>query len=139
MDSIAKGLFQFWADTTVTFETHIGGKCKPSGISISAQWPGGELTGATPNGRYDGECLADGTVSAMRGTDTHRPTALIQSALKVGQVPFQSALMNMKFHPSAMNTTAGMRKVAALIRTYFSYGRKHIQFNVADKQTLKDA
>jgi pyruvate-formate lyase len=60
VDSIAKDLFQFSADAAVTFETHIGGKCKPSGISISAQWPRGELTGATSDGRYDGECLADG-------------------------------------------------------------------------------
>jgi pyruvate-formate lyase len=80
-----------------------------------------------------------GAVSAMWGRATHGPTALIQRALKIDQVPFQSALMNMKFHPSAMNTREDMRKVAALIRTYFSYGGKHIQFNVADKQTLKDA
>jgi pyruvate-formate lyase len=47
--------------------------------------------------------------------------------------------MNMKFHLSALNRMEDMRKVAAPIRTYFSYGGEHIRFNVADKQVLNDA
>lgn len=139
VDRIADELYQFWADTASQFDTRLGGKFKPSAISISAQWPGGELTGATPDGRNAGECLADGALSAMRGMDTHGPTALIKSALKVDQVPFQSTLFNMKLHPSALKTTEDMRKLSNLIRTYFSLGGKHIQFNVVGKETLMDA
>ena len=139
VDSIAKDLYQFWADTAVTFDTIFGGKHKPTGISISAQWPGGALTGATPDGRYAGECLADGTMSPMRGRDTHGPTAVIKSAAKIDQVPYQATLLNMKFHPSALRTTEDMRKLSDLIRTYFSLGGKHIQFNVVSKETLLEA
>jgi pyruvate-formate lyase len=139
VDSIVKDLYQFWADTAVTFDSRLGGKLLPSAISISASWPGGEETGATPDGRYSGDCLADGTMSAMRGMDTHGPTALIKSASKVDQVPISTTLMNMKFHPSALNTTEDMRKLSALIKTYFSLGGKHIQFNVVGRQTLFDA
>lgn len=138
-DSIARDLYQFWADTAVTFDTIFGGKHKPTGISISAQWPGGALTGATPDGRYAGECLADGTMSPMRGRDTHGPTAVIKSAAKIDQVPYQATLLNMKFHPSALRTTEDMRKLSDLIRTYFSLGGKHIQFNVVSKETLLEA
>jgi formate C-acetyltransferase len=139
VDSIAKELYQFWADTAVTFDTAFGGKHKPAAISISAQWPGGALTGATPDGRYAGECLADGTMSPMRGMDTHGPTAVIKSAMKIDQVPYQATLLNMKFHPSALKGTEDLRKLSSLIKTYFSFGGKHIQFNVVNRQTLLDA
>jgi formate C-acetyltransferase len=139
VDSIAKELYQFWADTAVTLDTRLGGKHMPAAISITSQAPGGALTGATPDGRYAGECLADGTMSAMRGRDTHGPTALIKSAAKIDQVPYQSTLMNLKFHPSALKGTEDLRKLSSLIKTYFSLGGKHVQFNVVSKDTLLEA
>lgn len=138
-DAIAIELFRFWADTTVQFETCLGGTHKPTGVSVSAQWPGGTLTGATPDGRYAGECLADGTVSAMRGMDLHGPTAALNSAMKIDQKAYQAALLNMKFHPSSLKTTEDLRKLSFLIRTYFSRNGKHIQFNVVTKKTLRAA
>jgi pyruvate-formate lyase len=139
VDAIASDLFQFWADTTVQFETCLGGKHKPTGVSVSAQWPGGTLTGATPDGRYAGECLADGTVSPMRGMDLHGPTAALNSAMKIDQTAYQAALLNMKFHPSSLKTDQDLRKLSFLIRTYFSRNGKHIQFNVVNKETLRAA
>ena len=139
VDSIAKELYQFWADTAVTFPTAWGGTNKPTGISITAHAPGGALTGATPDGRYAGETLADGTISPAQGRDTHGPTAVIRSAITIDQVPYQATLLNIKFHPSALNSTEDLGKLSDLIKTYFSFGGKHIQFNVVNKQTLLDA
>jgi formate C-acetyltransferase len=136
VDSLAGELYQFWADTIIKFTTTYGGTMKPSGISITSHGPGGALTGATPDGRYAGETLADGTMSAAQGRDTHGPTALIKSALKINQVPYQSTLLNMKFHPSALKTDEDLKKLSDLIRIYFSLGGKHIQFNVVSKETL---
>jgi len=138
-DNIARDLYGFWAESSAQFDTCLGGKHKPTGVSISAQWPGGALTRATPDGRYAGECLADGTVSAMRGVDTRGPTALINSASKIDQVKYQAALLNMKFHPSSLKTREDLRKLSFLIRTYFSLKGKHIQFNVVNRQTLLEA
>ena len=139
VDAIATDLFRFWADTTVQFETCLGGTHKPTGVSVSAQWPGGTLTGATPDGRYAGECLADGTVSPMRGMDLHGPTAALNSAMKIDQTAYQAALLNMKFHPSSLKTDEDLRKLSFLIRTYFSMNGKHIQFNVVNRKVLTDA
>jgi formate C-acetyltransferase len=139
VDSIARELFQFWADTAVTFPSAWGGTTKPTGISITAHVPGGALTGATPDGRRAGETLADGTMSPSQGRDTHGPTAVIRSALNINQVPYQATLLNMKFHPSALKTSEDMRKLSTLIKTYFSLGGKHIQFNVVNKEKLRDA
>jgi len=139
VDAIARDLYQFWADTAVTFPTIWGGTNKPTGISITAHVPGGALTGATPDGRYAGETLADGTMSAAQGRDTKGPTALLRSAMAINQVPFQATLLNMKLHPSALKSTDDLRKLSDLIRIYFEFGGKHIQFNVVDKATLLDA
>ena len=139
VDAIATDLFRFWADTTVQFETCLGGTHKPTGVSVSAQWPGGTLTGATPDGRYAGECLADGTVSPMRGMDLHGPTAALNSAMKIDQTAYQAALLNIKFHPSSLKTNQDLRKLSFLIRTYFSGNGKHIQFNVVNREVLTDA
>ncbi|UCB44089.1 MAG: hypothetical protein JSV77_05500 [Dehalococcoidales bacterium] len=139
VDLIGRDLYKYWTDTAVTFPTVWGGKIKPAGVSITAHGPGGSLVGATPDGRYAGENLADGTVSAAQGKDTHGPTALIRSCATVDQVPFQSTLLNMKFHPSALQTTEDLRKMSDLIKTYFSMNGKHVQFNVISRDTLVDA
>ncbi|HUV73779.1 MAG TPA: pyruvate formate lyase family protein [Anaerolineae bacterium] len=139
VDSIAADLYQFWAETSVTFPTIWGGTTKPTGISITAHAPGGALTGATPDGRYAGETLADGTMSPAQGKDTQGPTALLRSAMAIDQVPFQATLLNMKFHPSALRSTEDLRKLGDLIKTYFSFGGKHVQFNVVNRETLLDA
>ena len=139
VDSIAKELYQFFCDETMKHDTIFGGKHIPAAISISSHWPGGEISGASPDGRFAGEVLADAAVSAMRGMDTQGPTALIKSAAKVNQVPFQSVLFNMKFHPSALKTDDDLLKLSSLIKTYVSMGGRHVQFNVADKDSLIEA
>jgi formate C-acetyltransferase len=59
--------------------------------------------------------------------------------MAIDQVPFQATLLNMKFHPSALKTTEDIKKLSMLVKTYFSAGGKHIQFNVVDKKTLTEA
>lgn len=139
VDAIAAELYKFWADTAITFPTIWGGTTKPTGISITAHVPGGAMTGATPDGRYAGETLADGTMSPAQGRDISGPTAVLRSAMAIDQIPFQATLLNMKFHPSALKSTDDLRKLSSLVKTYFSFGGKHVQFNVINRETLLDA
>ena len=136
VDSIAADLYDFWAKTTKSFPTSWGGTTKPTGISITAHAPGGGLTGATPDGRLAGETLADGTASPAQGKDINGPTAVMRSAMAINQIPFQATLLNMKFHPSALKTEEDLKKLIALMKTYFMAGGKHVQFNVVDKLVL---
>jgi formate C-acetyltransferase len=48
-------------------------------------------------------------------------------------------LFNLKFHPSALKSNEDLKKVAALIKTYFGAGGKHVQFNVVNRDMLLDA
>ncbi|MEM4482244.1 MAG: pyruvate formate lyase family protein, partial [Desulfurococcaceae archaeon] len=139
VDSIAVDLYNFYADEVYKYKTINGGKWVPGGVSISSMWAGGAITGATPDGRFAGEVLADGSMSPMRGRDINGPTAVIRSASKINQSRFASTLLNMKFHPSSLSSTEDLRKLAFLIKTYFKLGGKHIQFNVVSRETLIEA
>jgi len=139
VDEIAAELYHFLAQTITQYDYVFGGKHQPGGISISSMWAGGALTGATPDGRYAGEVLADGSMSPMRGCDVTGPTAVIRSAAKIDQALYASTLLNLKFHPSALRSIEDLKKLASLIKTYFSLGGKHVQFNVVSRQTLLEA
>ena len=139
VDTIAADLYRFWAETTTSLPTIYGAVHQPTAISITSHQPGGALTGATPDGRFAHEILADCTVSPMQGADTQGPTRLLSSAMTIDQDPYQATLLNMKLHPSALKSENDLHKVSALIRTYFSQGGKHVQFNVVDRETLIDA
>jgi formate C-acetyltransferase len=98
------------------------------------------LTGALPNGRKKGVALTDASVSAMPGTDTNGSTALIKSAAQaIDTIRNNCNHMNMKFIPSALEGPNGSRLLLNLVKTYFSLGGGHIQFNCVDAETLYDA
>jgi pyruvate formate-lyase/glycerol dehydratase family glycyl radical enzyme len=139
VDNIAVDLYKFWVDSCNSFTTVYGVPPRPTGISITAHAPGGSYTCATPDGRRAGETLPDGVLSPAQGTDKHGPTAMLSSALKVNQDPFNAMLLNMKIHPSALQTEEDLMKLAALVKTYLLNGGKHIQFNVVDDAVLRKA
>jgi formate C-acetyltransferase len=139
VDNIAADLYKFWVDSCNSFTTIYGVPPRPTGISITAHAPGGSYTCATPDGRKSGDTLPDGVASPAQGTDKNGPTASLASAMKINQDPFNAMLLNMKIHPSALNTEEDLMKLAALVKTYLTNGGKHIQFNVIDNQTLKKA
>jgi para-nitrobenzyl esterase len=112
---------------------------KATAISITSHQPGGALTGATPDGRHAHEICADGTVSPTQGRDTHDPTAVMRSALRIYQDPYQATLMNMKFHPTALKSEEDLQKLSAMIKTYLIHGRKQVQFNVVSREMLLQA
>ena len=139
VDDIVARWFADFCAIVDSKETIYGRPLIPTGISITSHQPGGELTGATPDGRHAHEILADGSVSPMHGMDTCGPTCVMSSAMKINQDPFQATLMNMKFTPSALKTDEDLKKLSALIRAYLTHGGKHVQFNVVDRETLEAA
>jgi pyruvate formate-lyase/glycerol dehydratase family glycyl radical enzyme len=143
VDLIAKELYAFWTDkaheTDFCRGKGVNSKMVPDGLSVTYHQYGGAVLGATPDGRHAGEALADGTLSAMRGRDTHGPTALLNSAAKIDQIPYIGILLNMKFHPSVLKTREDLLKLSRLIRAYFAQGGRHVQFNVVSRETLLDA
>ncbi|MBI2910310.1 MAG: glycyl radical protein [Chloroflexi bacterium] len=139
VDEIAAGVYDWWQAMLRQIDGPYGAKHRPMPYSVSAHGPMGKRVGALPSARLAGVSLADGSVSPCQGSDVTGPTAVLNSAGKIDQLPLLGTLLNVKFHPSALATMDDLRKLIALIRTYFDYGGKHIQFNVVDKKTLLDA
>jgi formate C-acetyltransferase len=100
----------------------------------------GLSTAATPDGRKLGEPLSDG-ISPMQQMDTHGPTITMASVVNnLNQIDFpDGTLLNMKFHPSAFANEDGVKKVKALMRTYFELGGIELQLNVVKGETLREA
>ena len=138
-DRLVAEVYRLFAESCAENPTAYGGHVTPNAISISAHQPGGAVTGATPDGRRGGDILADASLSPDHGRDTHGPVAVFQSAMKVDQDPYQGTLMNMKLHPSALQSEEDLRKLGSMIKTYLTHGGKHIQFNVVDRSEMEDA
>lgn len=95
----------------------------------------GKVLGATPNGRFSGKSISDGT-SPSHGCDTHGPTNVIRSLGKLDHVKLGGTLLNLRFVPSLLKREKDVEKLGQLIRSYFSLGGHHIQFNIVDTATL---
>ena len=98
----------------------------------------GSVTGATPDGRNAWKVLSEG-ISPVQGADTNGPTAVIRSAAKIDHIKTGGTLLNQKFTPSLLQTDEGCMNVVHLIRSYFRMDGHHIQFNVVNADTLRDA
>ena len=67
------------------------------------------------------------------------PTSVIKSASKIDHLRTGGTLLNQKFSPSFFEDEDSYGNLTALIRSYFSLDGHHIQFNVVNAETLKDA
>ena len=115
-----------------------GGKTHLNMLSTTCHNYFGSVCGATPNGRLAHFAISDGT-SPAHGSDTHGPTAVIRSLGRLDQTRSGGTLLNMRFVPALLRREEDQRKLGSLIRTYFKLGGHHIQFNIVDTATLRDA
>lgn len=98
----------------------------------------GSLTGALPDGRRAGMPLSEG-ISPVQGADRRGPTAVMRSAAKMDHLRTGGTLLNQKLLPAVVDGENGIRKMRDLIRGYFALGGHHVQFNVVDGATLREA
>jgi formate C-acetyltransferase len=82
--------------------------------------------------------LSEG-ISPFQGVDRLGPTAVINSAAKIDHLRTGGTLLNQKFSPQFFNDEDSYKKISALIRAYFKMDGHHIQFNVVDAETLRNA
>jgi len=139
VDNITKDCLNILVKELRRYRTGIGGKYQATISPVSTHVTYGMLCGATPDGRKAGTPLSDGC-SPAQGTDVNGPTAAIKSVANLEHINLaQGTIFNVKMHPVAFETHAGMRKWADLVRTYFDLGGWEIQFNVVDAETLRAA
>jgi formate C-acetyltransferase len=98
----------------------------------------GSVIGAMPDGRLAGKPLSEG-ISPVQGADRKGPTAVVKSAAKIDHIRTGGTLLNQKFTPQVLEDEDGRRKLMHLIRGYFKMDGHHIQFNVVNAETLRQA
>ena len=98
----------------------------------------GKVLGASADGRHAFLPISDGT-SPSHGADTHGPTAVVKSLGKLDQSLSGGTLLNQRLIPQILKKEEDLTKLGQLIRAYFGLGGHHIQFNIVDTATLRDA
>jgi len=107
--------------------------------SVTANVAMGKLVGALPDGRKAGEPLNNG-ISPATGAERNGATACINSVSKLPSIWFsRGAIFNMRLSQGTLKSRDGRGRVYGLIKTLFENGQYHVQFNVADTATLRDA
>ena len=112
-----------------------GGKYHLNMLSTTCHIYFGKVMGATPNGRLAEKSISDGT-SPSHGCDIHGPAAVIRSLTKLDHTRSGGTLLNQRFLPSLLKRDEDIAKLGKLIRSYFTLGGHHIQFNIVDTATL---
>jgi formate C-acetyltransferase len=98
----------------------------------------GSVMGASPEGRLAETPLSEG-ISPVQGADRNGPTAVLRSAAKLDHLRTGGTLLNQKFSPDLLKGEVGLILLMQLVRAYFKMDGHHIQFNVVDAETLKQA
>ncbi len=98
----------------------------------------GSVIGALPDGRKKGEPLSEG-ISPVQSADRKGPSAVLKSASKIDHLKTGGTLLNQKFTPTFFKDENSLNKIINLIRGYFRLDGHHIQFNVVDASTLREA
>jgi len=118
--------------------TNVRGGAYHTGLyTVSAHIPMGHNVGASADGRFSMDPLADGGLSAMYGRDESGPTALLKSVSKIdSRLGSNGTLLNMKFLPDFFKTFEGIKKFSSFLRTFVKLKINHVQFNVVRKEDL---
>ncbi len=115
------------------------GKWRGGTFTVTTHLEFGALTVATPDGRKNGDPLAE-AISPRQGFDRNGPTAYLLSASKLPHYKLGNGdMLNIRFSPSSVIGENGDRILEDMIATYFDEGGMQVQFNVVSTDTLRDA
>ena len=138
-DQMVKESTDAFFDSMLGYETYRGGPFTAALLPVASYVAFGLATAALPDGKKKTEPLADG-ISPNYGADINGPTAAMKSICAIDHVRCgNGVIFNQKITPSAVSTPEGIAKWADMVMGYISLGGGHVQFNIIDAETLRDA
>ncbi len=137
-DDVMRSVFEAYFDAVDGRPNTKGGRYHINLLPTTVHVYFGSMIGATPDGRKAGLPLSEG-ISPVQGADRYGPTAVLKSAAKMDHARTGGTLLNMKFNPQVLDGDESLDKLTQLIRSYFRLDGHHIQFNVVDAETLREA
>ena len=138
VDEFARDIAEFLGRTFSAIPNVRGGNFQVGLQSISAHALFVNSIGATPDGRRMDMLLADGGCSPAQGRDHCGPTAVMRSVAKIDHYGIPNGtLLNIKLHPTLVESERGMENLINLVESYFLMKGQHVQFNVVSAETLR--
>ncbi len=140
-DSIGKLLDKEAQEFTKKYGDELGVHMDLRLVPFTSHVPFGKVVSATPNGRLAYTPLSDGS-SASQGADINGPTAILLSnyaTKNFNHNEHAGRLLNIKLSPSCVKGEEGTEKLVQFIEAWRDLKLWHIQFNVLNTETLKQA
>jgi formate C-acetyltransferase len=137
-DEETQRIFNAFYDSVNGKPTARGGVFRINLLPTTSHVYFGSVINAMPEGRKAGVPLSEG-ISPVQGADRKGPTAVIKSAAKIDHIKTGGSLLNQKLSPSFFQDEEGINKFVSLVRSYFKLDGHHIQFNVVNANTLREA
>jgi formate C-acetyltransferase len=137
-DRHAVEVFEIFHDSVTGHQSPRGATYRINLLPTTCHVYFGSVMHASADGRRSGMPLSEG-ISPVQGADTKGPTSVMKSAAKIDHLRTGGTLLNQKFSPSFFDGDESIRKVSSLVRGYFRLNGHHVQFNVVDADTLRDA
>jgi len=137
-DQHSVAVFEIFYDAVNGRPTSRGGVHRINMLPTTSHIYFGSVIGASPDGRKAGKPLSEG-ISPVQGADKQGPTSVIRSVSKIDHLRTGGTLLNQKFSPQFFEDEDSYSCLTALMRSYFSLDGHHIQFNVVNAATLKEA